>query len=534
MPRLSDRIDHGALPDFDDFYLTSRRRLVLSAYALTGDLSAARNAVGDAFVAARHHWRKVGRLPDPEEWVRPRAWAMAQRRHVARLWHREKGIGAEQKAVLDALHHLPDQQRKVLLLAHLAALSTADIGRELGETRARVEERLAGGDRGVLPGDRHRSPTSVGAAIESLAPIAEAAALPAPAVIHRGGRRRRLLHTVGGAASGGRADDPRRRVRRARRGAGGPGLGGYDAGRHPAGDRRDAAQPPAGAAARPRRQLARAGDLRQHHRQRDQLGVPGDPLRRPARQGHDGAHLHHRRCRRGPPPGGADDRDLAVGEGVGGGVPHDARLVRRLQPGPAAAAERLPGAGSRRRGADAQAAHPQRRTPHLRRGPGPHRLPHRLDGLRDARRSTGRRRPRGDHADRRRPQRVLLRPVGPVPDSGPGRTGAAAPVGRDPGHPRGRRPPGDRPDQPALGGHPAGAGAAEHRRDDLRQGRLRARGCPASRHAHLPDPGGAGWPSGSASPRPSDRSPRRPGRTGWCAASPPRWSAARRRTSGPR
>ena len=142
MPRLSDRIDHGAVPDFDDFYLTSRRRLVLSAYALTGDLSAARNAVGDAFVAARHHWRKVGRLPDPEEWVRPRAWAMAQRRHVARLWHREKGIGAEQKAVLDALHHLPDQQRKVLLLAHLAALSTADIGRELGETRARVEERL--------------------------------------------------------------------------------------------------------------------------------------------------------------------------------------------------------------------------------------------------------------------------------------------------------------------------------------------------------------------------------------------------------
>ena len=67
---------------------------------------------------------------------------MAQRRHVARLWHREKGISAEQKAVLDALHHLPDQQRKVLLLAHLAALSTADIGRELGETTARVEDRL--------------------------------------------------------------------------------------------------------------------------------------------------------------------------------------------------------------------------------------------------------------------------------------------------------------------------------------------------------------------------------------------------------
>ena len=64
MPRLSDRDDPGAVPDFDDFYLASRRRLVLSAYALTGDLAAARNGVETAFVAARHHWRKVRRLPD--------------------------------------------------------------------------------------------------------------------------------------------------------------------------------------------------------------------------------------------------------------------------------------------------------------------------------------------------------------------------------------------------------------------------------------------------------------------------------------
>src|SRR3954454_23287521 len=100
MPNVLDPVDVGVGPDFDDFYLASRRRLVLSAYALTGDLGAARNAVGDAFVAARHHWRKVGRLPDPEEWVRARAWTIAQRRHVSRLWHREKGIAEEQRAVL--------------------------------------------------------------------------------------------------------------------------------------------------------------------------------------------------------------------------------------------------------------------------------------------------------------------------------------------------------------------------------------------------------------------------------------------------
>ncbi len=221
--------------DFDAFYLGSRRRLVLEAYALTGDLSAARHAVGDAFVAARHHWRKVGRLPDPEEWVRPRAWAMAQRRHVARLWRREKGLTAEQKSVLDALHHVPDQQRKVLLLRHLAGLTDAEIGRELGETPAQVEHLLAAATRsfcretdcapegGSGDGDPQNGNAGNGnagngnagngnaengtpeagvlSAIGSLAPIAEAAALPQPAQIHRGGARRRQLHAVVGVVA---------------------------------------------------------------------------------------------------------------------------------------------------------------------------------------------------------------------------------------------------------------------------------------------------------------------------------------------
>ncbi len=188
---------HGVVADFDDFYLTSRRRLVLSAYALTGDLAAARHAVADASVAARHHWRKVGRLDDPEEWVRSRAWAMAQRRHVARLWHREKGIAPEQRAVLDALHHLPDQQRKVLLLTHLAALSAADVGRELGQTRARVEDLLTRAARRFCE-ETGTAPDRIGSALEQLAPIAEAAALPGASVIERAGVRRRRVRAVGG------------------------------------------------------------------------------------------------------------------------------------------------------------------------------------------------------------------------------------------------------------------------------------------------------------------------------------------------
>jgi DNA-directed RNA polymerase specialized sigma24 family protein len=200
MPRSNDSARHAGAssaggPEFDEFYLASRRRLVLEAYALTGDLSAARSAVRDAFVAASHHWRKVGGLTDPEEWVRPRAWALAQRRHVARLWRRDQELSADQKRVLDALHHLPDQQRKVLLLTHLAGMSLEDIGRELGETPARIEQQLTAGTRSLCR-ETGAPDTGVLAAIESLVPVVEAADLPQALAIHRGGQRRRRLQAV--------------------------------------------------------------------------------------------------------------------------------------------------------------------------------------------------------------------------------------------------------------------------------------------------------------------------------------------------
>ena len=122
---------------------------------------------------------------------------MAQRRHVARLWHREKGLSAEQKSVLDALHHLPDQQRKVLLLSNLAGFTSADIGRELGETAARIEHQLTVATRSFC--ERTDTPADgVLSAVELLAPIAEATALPRAPLILRAAQRRRRLHGLGG------------------------------------------------------------------------------------------------------------------------------------------------------------------------------------------------------------------------------------------------------------------------------------------------------------------------------------------------
>ena len=58
---------------YDSFYRATRRQLLHQAFALTGDLPAAQSAVRDAYVGAWQHWRKVARLDDQLDWVRPRA-----------------------------------------------------------------------------------------------------------------------------------------------------------------------------------------------------------------------------------------------------------------------------------------------------------------------------------------------------------------------------------------------------------------------------------------------------------------------------
>jgi hypothetical protein len=41
---------------FDVFYAEARDRLLVQAFALTGDLPASRGAVRDSFIAAWHRW----------------------------------------------------------------------------------------------------------------------------------------------------------------------------------------------------------------------------------------------------------------------------------------------------------------------------------------------------------------------------------------------------------------------------------------------------------------------------------------------
>jgi DNA-directed RNA polymerase specialized sigma24 family protein len=185
--------------EFDEFYVTTRRRLVLQTFLVTGDLGASRSAVRDAYVAARHHWGKVGRIDLPEQWVRPRAWTMAQRRHTARPWRREKSLTPEQARLFEALQRLTDVQRKTLVLTHLAAMPMGEIAREVGVTQQLAEQHLQTATAAVALA-LDTDATSIRARLESLGPIADSVKLPRPSIIRRSGVRRRRTHALAGSA----------------------------------------------------------------------------------------------------------------------------------------------------------------------------------------------------------------------------------------------------------------------------------------------------------------------------------------------
>ncbi len=189
------------MPDFDRFYLSERKDLLLQTFALTGDLTASRAAVEDAFVLSRHHWRKVRLLEDPIQWVRPRAWSIAQRRSVGRIWHRVKGADEDQKTVLKALGALPETQRKLLLLTQLTRTPPSMVGREVGLTLPRVAAQIEQATT-TLTQALSCEPVELPARLHLLDPLLERHGLPRASAIRRQGQLRRRKHVLVGAVAG--------------------------------------------------------------------------------------------------------------------------------------------------------------------------------------------------------------------------------------------------------------------------------------------------------------------------------------------
>lgn len=185
---------------FDAFYKDARARLLLQTYALTGDLPAARSAVRDSFIVTWHHWRKVSRLPEPEAWVRPHAWAQAQRRHTARIWHRDKSLDPEARATFEALGRLSLVQRKALVLDRFTPLSLSDRARELGLTTAEAERQTVAATERFLE-HREVDADRLDGLCEQLETLAADARWPRASILRRSGAARRRTHTLVGAAA---------------------------------------------------------------------------------------------------------------------------------------------------------------------------------------------------------------------------------------------------------------------------------------------------------------------------------------------
>ena len=140
--------------DLDALYAASYRRLVVQVYAMCGDLADAEDAVQEAFVAALRKGRELDGVANTDAWMRQVAlnrlragWrhAAVVRRYQAAVPGPQAPIevGPDHVAIISALAQLDPNQRRVVVLHHLADLGTAQIADELGIPEGTVKSRLS-------------------------------------------------------------------------------------------------------------------------------------------------------------------------------------------------------------------------------------------------------------------------------------------------------------------------------------------------------------------------------------------------------
>ena len=136
-----------ARPQYDDVYAALWPRLVRTAYAVSGDLGVAEDAVQTAFAKAYRSWRRISRLEAPEAYLRRMAVnevlndrRLARRRHEVTSAEpperRPVGGPDDRRSPHDELWRavttLPPRQRAVLVLRYYEDLSEQQIAEVLG------------------------------------------------------------------------------------------------------------------------------------------------------------------------------------------------------------------------------------------------------------------------------------------------------------------------------------------------------------------------------------------------------------------
>ncbi|MBO4160578.1 MULTISPECIES: RNA polymerase sigma factor [Micromonospora] len=157
--------------EFDAFYASSAQRVLGQVYAMLGSRTEAEDAVAEAYARAWSRWATVRECDSPEAWVRKVAYRVAVsawRKAVNRVTaHRREATGQQVEPVsvdhvvlVDALRHIPSEQRRAIVLHHLVGLSVAEIAAETRANPNTVKTRLARGRQALaryLSDDGHQT-----------------------------------------------------------------------------------------------------------------------------------------------------------------------------------------------------------------------------------------------------------------------------------------------------------------------------------------------------------------------------------------
>lgn len=140
---------------FAELYQGCYRRLVLTAYAMTGDLGAAEEITQEAFTVAYGKRVKVSRLDLPEMWLRTVVVNLARRRYrrgamldrILRRQSTEPGSQAlpvgEHLDLHVAIRRLDEDLRAVVVLFYLADLPVDEVSAILDVPTGTVKSRLS-------------------------------------------------------------------------------------------------------------------------------------------------------------------------------------------------------------------------------------------------------------------------------------------------------------------------------------------------------------------------------------------------------
>jgi RNA polymerase sigma-70 factor (sigma-E family) len=133
--------------DFTDFVAASSRRLLRTAYLLTGDEQAAQDLLQTALERTYRRWGRVRRSDLPEAYVRRMivnaatdAWRIGHRRQLVEFDEaqfpepQDAAVDGmlSREALLACVRELPAGQRAVLVLRYFDDLTEAETARILG------------------------------------------------------------------------------------------------------------------------------------------------------------------------------------------------------------------------------------------------------------------------------------------------------------------------------------------------------------------------------------------------------------------